>query len=193
MIQILHCYYSSTSLSSLRLNLSTSHGFHSSFKRDQTPPCWTTFTASDKLACHLPGIGRVFAHLHSPGRRSGMTARTLAWAAGRSWRWCTSSEERFLASARRAGSSAQIGIATTTADITTWTRTSRTCVSGVRRSNRKQITRMSLQYSTSSSGVNFREEFGVTSLVLFGPTADKRRGRGRHQPETNKVRWLLLR
>lgn len=32
---------------------------------------------------------------------------------------------------------------------------------------------MSLQYSTSSSGVNFREEFGVTSLVLFGPTAER--------------------
>lgn len=113
------------------------------------------------------------AHLHSPGRRSGMTARTLVWAAGRSWRWCTSSEERFLASARRVGSSAQMGITTTTEDIRTWTRTSRTCVSGVRRSNRKQITRMSLQYSTSSSGVNFREEFGVTSLVLFGPTAER--------------------
>lgn len=60
-----------------------------------------------------------------------------------------------------------------TENIRRWTRTSRTCVSGVRRSNRKQITRISLQYSTSSSGVNLREEFGVTSLVLFGPTAER--------------------
>lgn len=132
--------------------------------------------AADKLPCHLPGNVSV-AHLHSPKLHSGKTTQTLVWVAGRSLRWCKSSEEKFWASVPHIRSSAQTGFTITTdnrtENIRTWTCTSRTCVSGVRRSNRKQITRMSLQYSTSSSGVNFREEFGVTSLVLFGPTAQR--------------------
>lgn len=48
--------------------------------------------------------------------------------------------------------------------------TSTAWVSGVSLSNRKQRTRKSRQYNTSSSGVNFREQVGVTSLVRDGPT-----------------------
>lgn len=66
--------------------------------------------ASDELSCHLPGN---VAHLHSPKPHSGRTTQTLVWAAGRSLRWCKSSEEKIWASVPHIGSSAQLGFTTT--------------------------------------------------------------------------------
>lgn len=173
-----------------------------SFKRDQSHACTSKGFVNNfqYLRRSLVSSYREWkrlTHLHSPGQRSGKIARTLVWEAGRSWRWCKSSEEgtkknhsepinvtkviRFQhrCPAERDhphGSESLREQKWQQSRSLGWTHTSRTCVSGVRRSNRKQITRMSLQYSTSSSGVNFSEEFGVTSLVLFGPTAKKRGG-----------------
>lgn len=69
-----------------------------SFKRDQSHVCTSKGFLNNfqclrrDLVSSYRGWKRL-THQHSPGQRSGKITRTLVWEAGRSWRWCKSSEE----------------------------------------------------------------------------------------------------